>query len=266
MEEKQHTYSAFLKKMENVSASLIKENVEDIIQHFKLPKSIPSRFAPATFLLDFATRKYLYVENTCFDVLGYTAEYFLETGLDWFSSRWHRADFDVLNTKVFFDNFSFLKKLPLVDYDKYIISYNYRFKNPNDEYIIILQRFSYIPGETSTEPAGIVGVAFDITHFKNDTTIVHTIERVENTPGGNINKLIFKKVHPVVEDPVQQILSKREKEILSLLAMGFSSKQIAFALKLSINTVNNHRKNMLYKTNSRSSSELMKYAVKHGFV
>ncbi|HET7733511.1 MAG TPA: LuxR C-terminal-related transcriptional regulator [Paludibacter sp.] len=264
MKEKSYTYKAFLQKMGNASTLLEPGKVQSIIQHFKAAKSLTSRFAPVTFLLDFTTRKYLYVESTCFDVMGYTAEFMLETGFDEFNSKWHPADFNVLNTEVFFDNFSFLKTLAFEDYYKYIISYNYRFKNPNNEYINLLQRFSYIPGIVSTEPAGIVGVAFDITHFKMDTTIIHTIEEVEATSTGRVNKLVFKKVHPILDLQDEKLISKREKEILSLMAKGLSSKQIAAHVGISINTVNNHRKNMLSRTNCKSSSELMNYASKHG--
>jgi DNA-binding CsgD family transcriptional regulator len=45
-----------------------------------------------------------------------------------------------------------------------------------------------------------------------------------------------------------------------------SSKQIAAEMSISMNTVSNHRKNMLAKTESKTSSELIKYALKHGLV
>jgi DNA-binding CsgD family transcriptional regulator len=267
MREKQFTYKQFLKKIENFSARVIEENVEGILQHFQPPKSISTRFGPVTFLLDYTTRKYLYIEeSTCFDVMGYTADFFMEYGLDEFNRKWHPADFDVLDTKVFRDNFAFFKQVPVEDYYKYVVSYNYRFKNPSDQYNAVLQRFSFIPGKVPGDLVGVVGIAFDITHFKNDTTIVHTIEKVENTSSGNLNKLMFKKIHPVYDQPDDRLLSKRENEILGLLAGGLSSKQIASAMQISINTVNNHRKSMLQKTSSRSSSELISYATKHGLV
>lgn len=42
-----------------------------------------------------------------------------------------------------------------------------------------------------------------------------------------------------------RLLSKRQKEILSLLAKGFGSKQIAEHLSISVNTVNRHRQDIL---------------------
>ncbi len=52
-------------------------------------------------------------------------------------------------------------------------------------------------------------------------------------------------------------LSTREKEILAYIADGLSSKQIADKLSISINTVANHRKNMLLKMGAKSSAELV---------
>ena len=52
-------------------------------------------------------------------------------------------------------------------------------------------------------------------------------------------------------------LTPREKEILSCIAEGLSSKQIAGKLRISAYTVANHRKNMLMKTGAKSSAQLV---------
>ena len=90
--------------------------------------------------------------------------------------------------------------------------------------------------------------------------------RSRNQNGTIISSLInlfSKKIHAVNEVP---LITNREKEILMYLATGLSSKQIADKLKISINTISNHRKNMLSKTNCKSSAELMNYAAKHGLM
>jgi len=52
-------------------------------------------------------------------------------------------------------------------------------------------------------------------------------------------------------------LSCRESEILSLIAQGMGTKQIASVLHLSTHTVANHRKNMLHKTGSGNMTQLL---------
>jgi DNA-binding NarL/FixJ family response regulator len=61
-------------------------------------------------------------------------------------------------------------------------------------------------------------------------------------------------------------LSKREKEILSLISQGYTSSTISQALYISKYTVETHRKNILRKLNFSSSTELVKFAVQQGLV
>ena len=60
--------------------------------------------------------------------------------------------------------------------------------------------------------------------------------------------------------------TKREKQILLLLTRGFSSKQIASQLFVSVKTIDNHRQNMLHKTGAKSSSELVVMGMRQGVV
>jgi DNA-binding NarL/FixJ family response regulator len=59
----------------------------------------------------------------------------------------------------------------------------------------------------------------------------------------------------------EDVLSDREKDVLQLLALGMSNKEIADKLSISINTVITHRKNISQKTGIRSVSGLTIYAV-----
>jgi DNA-binding CsgD family transcriptional regulator len=61
-------------------------------------------------------------------------------------------------------------------------------------------------------------------------------------------------------------LTKREIEILGLLAKGMASKKIADELFLSVNTVNNHRRNILEKTKSENTAMAIKYGQSLGIV
>ena len=61
-------------------------------------------------------------------------------------------------------------------------------------------------------------------------------------------------------------LTIREKEILSLIAQGFSNQEVADKLFLSIRTVEKHRSELLVKTDSKNSITLVVYAIKNGLV
>ena len=259
------SYTAFLNSIKKDSSSELRYRAKNIIQHFRPADRTASRFSPTTFLLDYSTRKYIYMDPACFDLTGYTADYFMETGLEEYISKWHPDDFHILDTKVFYDSMNFLKTVSPESYKDYIFSYNYRVLNAKNEYVTVLQRFSYLTvGEQV--PVGVIGVAFDITHYKNDTTIVHTIERPSVYENSTVNELVFKKIHPVYAREEGRVLTQKEIQILKAIAKGFASKQIADEMSLSINTVHNHRRNMLAKTGCKSSSELINYAIRHGLV
>jgi two-component system response regulator NreC len=56
-------------------------------------------------------------------------------------------------------------------------------------------------------------------------------------------------------------LSNREREILQLIAEGYTNKQIAEILCLSIKTIQAHRLNLMKKLNLHNRGELIKYAI-----
>ncbi len=60
--------------------------------------------------------------------------------------------------------------------------------------------------------------------------------------------------------------TRREKEILQLLAEGLNNKEIAKVLFISERTVVGHKTNMLAKTGCKSTLGLLSYAIKHKLV
>jgi len=58
-------------------------------------------------------------------------------------------------------------------------------------------------------------------------------------------------------------LTKREVEVLKFICNDQTSKEIGSELKISSRTVENHRKNLLIKTNSKGTAGLIIYAIKN---
>jgi DNA-binding NarL/FixJ family response regulator len=67
------------------------------------------------------------------------------------------------------------------------------------------------------------------------------------------------------DDPLER-LTQRERQILQLIAQARSNKEIAQILKISVNTVNVHRTNLMGTLNLHSTAELVLFAVKKGLV
>ncbi len=61
-------------------------------------------------------------------------------------------------------------------------------------------------------------------------------------------------------------LSQRELEILLAICAGMSNQEIADKLFISKRTVDKHRANIMLKTGSRNTANLVVYAIRHGLV
>lgn len=61
-------------------------------------------------------------------------------------------------------------------------------------------------------------------------------------------------------------ISSREVEVLTLLADGFTNKDVADRLFLSVNTVACHRQNLMKKLGLKNTAELTKYAIRKGYL
>jgi DNA-binding NarL/FixJ family response regulator len=69
---------------------------------------------------------------------------------------------------------------------------------------------------------------------------------------------------PGVEKPPHEMLSDREFDVFRRLAAGESVSTIAAELKLSVKTVSTHKANLMAKLGISNSTELVKYAIRHG--
>lgn len=65
------------------------------------------------------------------------------------------------------------------------------------------------------------------------------------------------------QPPACEALTGREVEVLQLLAQGYTNRQAAAALGLSVRTVESHRAKILEKLDLHSRADLVRYAVGH---
>jgi len=61
-------------------------------------------------------------------------------------------------------------------------------------------------------------------------------------------------------------ITRREREILKLVAEGYKNRQIAELLHISLKTVEKHRANIMKKLDLHSASELTAYAIEKNLV
>jgi len=61
-------------------------------------------------------------------------------------------------------------------------------------------------------------------------------------------------------------LSPREQEVLSYLAKGYTNREVAERLFVSIKTIESHRSKIMDKLNLKTRPDLVEYAAKNGFL
>ena len=66
--------------------------------------------------------------------------------------------------------------------------------------------------------------------------------------------------------PSWEVLTRREREVIKLIAEGNRTKEIAEYLSLSPKTIEKHRTNLMRKLDLHNVSEVTVYAIKNGFV
>jgi two-component system response regulator NreC len=68
------------------------------------------------------------------------------------------------------------------------------------------------------------------------------------------------------EDSAAEVLTPREREVLTYIAEGNTNREIAEELVISHKTVDRHRENIMRKLNLHSRVELVKYAIEKGLI
>ena len=115
---------------------------------------------------------------------------------------------------------------------------------------------------------GIVWVALIYNFF--DQQLLSLFDKVINiTDSGEsiaeqIKDLSNSEIHN--NDVEHEQLSEREIDVLKLIVKGFSNKEVADNLNISIHTVISHRKNISQKTGIKSQSGLTIYAISNKII
>ena len=95
------------------------------------------------------------------------------------------------------------------------------------------------------------------------TTVINNQTYLSPKIADTVVKDYLGKVEPK-ESKVSPALTKREREVLQLIAEGKTTKDIASQLYVSIKTIETHRKQIMDKVGLNSVAELTKYAIREG--
>jgi len=115
--------------------------------------------------------------------------------------------------------------------------------------------------------AGASGYVLKDSSFSVLATAIRTVAGGETYLGPRISEIIIREYLqrvPDFETLCSETLTFREREVLQLIAVGKSTKEIGFALEISGKTVDSQRHSLMTKLDLYSTAELTKYAIREG--
>jgi len=98
---------------------------------------------------------------------------------------------------------------------------------------------------------------------------IHAVQRGEAVLSPAITRLVIENYlrwGDLQAEDSSAGLSPREREVLQLIAEGYSNKQIAEILSISIKTVQAHRTNLMSKLDLHDRADLIKYAIQRKII
>jgi DNA-binding CsgD family transcriptional regulator len=152
----------------------------------------------------------------------------------------------------YFGFLKFMVNLPEKERKDYKLILNFRQRDKYGKYLNVILQLVVL----ELDKKGNVWLVLILDDLLPDKISFEGVNRrVINIKSGKI--CLFKNE---LEPNKKNILSTREIEVLGLVSKGFASKEIADKLFLSVNTVNNHRQNILEKVRASNTSEAVNYA------
>jgi DNA-binding NarL/FixJ family response regulator len=116
--------------------------------------------------------------------------------------------------------------------------------------------------------AGASGYLFKNCAYNELITAIRTVHEGKKYLSDRITEIMIQdylgkdEVIPVDDSE----LTERESEILKLIAEGVSTNEISERLFVSIKTIGTHKQHILEKLNLKTTTDLVKYAIKKGII
>ncbi|MEQ8908260.1 MAG: helix-turn-helix transcriptional regulator [Vicingaceae bacterium] len=128
----------------------------------------------------------------------------------------------------------------------------YKAKHKEGHYLSILRQTGIFEKDDQGRMISVFSMLTDVTGVMESEQVEWRLE--------GINKDFEAEMERKMSDIIQEVFTASELKVLNLLKKGMTTKQIATTLHNSEFTISTHRRNMLRKSNSRNSRELLLFA------
>jgi DNA-binding CsgD family transcriptional regulator len=211
-----------------------------------------------SWILEVRTGRYLFMSNHVERLTGQVPENFTQGGMACTNRLLHPDDaapvWQLMHTV-----WEFLLALPAGQRQTYGFSCDYRIRREDGTYLRLLEQNRVLQTDSHGNITHLLGTGTDITSWKESEMLVASITSLVDD-----SRLVCTSADGMLQPRTP--LSRREKEVVKLIVDGYSSKQIADRLYLSLHTVNTHRRNIMGKTQHKNTHDLVRFASQNGII
>ncbi|GAL85353.1 hypothetical protein MYP_2582 [Sporocytophaga myxococcoides] len=228
--------------------------------------SIPDLFnvnsATITGIYNHVSCGYDFFSSNTKSLLGFDHKKFLQGNIQFILSLLHPAQRELFDNEIlpllfkYYHLYSQKKKVTELKF-----GFTLKMRRSDGNHIWTLFEMRPFKVNTKGQPINSVLSISDISLFKKDEVNEFIVYKKSET---GLLKKIFSSSFSSTGASYR--FSKRELEIISLLAEGKTSKKIGEILNLSVHTVSTHRKNMIEKSSVQNTTELIKLATIRGLI
>ncbi|MBO9153590.1 LuxR C-terminal-related transcriptional regulator [Chitinophaga sp. GCM10012297] len=142
---------------------------------------------------------------------------------------------------------------------KYKGSYCLRMKGADGGYRLFLHQHLVLTRDMNGGYAKCLNIHTDISHLVSVNNYKLSLIGLDDEPS-------YCDMHVLNDQPGSLRFTRREMEVLRLIAEGLTTVQISQKLNLAMDTVKNHRRNILSKAGVKNTAELIRSCVLNGLI
>ena len=157
-----------------------------------------------------------------------------------------------------------LNKIPPELITKYKITYCVREKTVTGEYRLFLIQTVTLQTTPEGSLLKVFGLHTDITHIAKENNYKMSLIGLDGQPS-YLSMDVMDMDMPLYSQTFNP-LTRREYQIIKLFGEGFSAKEIAVKLHVSVETVVSHKKNALERIGGKNITELVAHCIRKGYI
>lgn len=235
---------------------IAKDNITYQISFDDLTNSIISTGPFYFYIMDFFDMSLSHVSPAISEIHGFNPEIVCFNDI---LEAMHPDDVDFVTKAEAFSTHFFYKKIGHDKLLNYKISYSFRFRLDNGEYALFNHQSLMLSMDDNGGLGKSLNIHTRIDHLSNLNTYKVSFIGLNGEPS-------FMNLSPNQENQEIREFSKREIDIIKLISNGLNNTEIAEKLYISVLTVKKHRNNILTKSDSKNTSQLIKNCILQGII